>query len=332
MKNKAVLCNQAADLDSTVCTILYAQAFNAIPVINIPRNELRLRKEVSFVLNQAGISADCLHFVDEIPLEQMHRDGSLELVLVDHNHLSDSQCHLSDAVTLILDHHRDDGTNAAEKHIEAVGSCATVVVSHILESGMELDRTWAYLAASAILTDTACMSPEAGLAKEKDRIILAHCLKILDMDLAQAEELYRKILSARTDLKGYTTGELLQKDYKEISTSAGKIGFSAIYESLEKTAETHPDFSEEAATFMADKKLAYLLIMTFFNHGTFQKELAILPVSETAVKIISFLNCHSLDMSAKGRIKGMEIYRQGNVVPSRKQILPLVAEFFSTVN
>ena len=145
-----VIGNESADLDSIISSISYAyllcqedtssQAGLYIPLMNIHREEIALRKDILYLFQLFGISVDDLLFLDDnVPLNRLFEQKRLRLNLVDHNVLRPRQEHLSDAIERIVDHHIDENINYPlitneNKLIAIVGSNATLIAEKIFTS------------------------------------------------------------------------------------------------------------------------------------------------------------------------------------------------------
>merc|ERR1712179_108190 len=106
-----------------------------------------------------------MHFLhDEIDeLKALHKEGRLQLVLVDHNHLVPLLADFTDNVIRIIDHHKlvEPVTVPAtcDTMIKMVGSCSSLVAAHCQSIGVELIDDLKRLLATAILIDTANFAP-----------------------------------------------------------------------------------------------------------------------------------------------------------------------------
>jgi len=168
-----VIGNEAGDLDSLVSALViaYLQSVKtngtsiALPVFNVPRAELRLRKDNVRVLQKAGINESDIICRDEIPLDRLANEGRLALTLVDHNELSPLQQSLAGSVVAVIDHHRDAGlynetvSASSRRVVFPVGSCCTLVANELLEAGGDgmlllQDRLVNSLLTSVIVIDT----------------------------------------------------------------------------------------------------------------------------------------------------------------------------------
>lgn len=137
-----VIGNESADLDSCISAIVYAALSQVrgstgrryVPVYNVDRADVILRKELAVLLPRAHLNADDLICRDELPFDL--RGQRTTWALVDHNHFrvegfSPSQC----SIEAVIDHHVDEGLyqSAHPRVVQACGSCSTLVVAHFRE-------------------------------------------------------------------------------------------------------------------------------------------------------------------------------------------------------
>ncbi|XP_032235035.2 exopolyphosphatase PRUNE1 isoform X4 [Nematostella vectensis] len=94
-----VLGNEACDLDSAVCSVVYAFFLHNmdgnekifLPVLNIPRADFPLRTEITYTFARFGINLKDLVFTDEFDMTALKTKGELAVTLVDHNLLARHQ-------------------------------------------------------------------------------------------------------------------------------------------------------------------------------------------------------------------------------------------------
>lgn len=184
-----VMGNEAADLDSMASSIMYAY-FKArtagsngnsafVPLINVPRDDFKLRTEAVYLFREAGIDPGLMLFADEVNLDALKAKGKLKITLIDHNKLASFQEQFADCVVEILDHHKDENlfTNAKPRIIEPVGSAATLVAEALLGQGESLlEHGSAILLLGTILLDTVNLDPEAKRATPKDEQLVNRLL------------------------------------------------------------------------------------------------------------------------------------------------------------
>ena len=88
-----------------------------IPVINVIKEEIYIRKEVVWILEQNKIELNRLIFIEDIQL--LLNNPNIHIILVDHNKLTNKLEPLNDKVIEIIDHHVDENQcSKAKKKIE----------------------------------------------------------------------------------------------------------------------------------------------------------------------------------------------------------------------
>ena len=185
-----VLGNEASDLDSMVCSIMYAYYADQViadekspvflPLINTPRADFKLRTEAVHLFEVTGIDLGNLLFADDVDLDSLQKSGRLRLTLVDHNKLASFQSRYQELVEAILDHHEDEGLYARveSRTVEPVGSAASLVAEKILRDRPELiDEGTGKLLLGTILLDTVNLDPEARRVTAKDEEIAGRLLR-----------------------------------------------------------------------------------------------------------------------------------------------------------
>ena len=312
---RLVMCNQAADLDSIACCIVYSVSCDATPFVPIPREELHLRREAQWLLEECDISLDSIAFSGE--MDPAEAD---QIVLVDHNVMSPESADLATKVTEIIDHHKDEFPLPVHKTIAATGSCASLVGKLLLERGTSLPPPLAKLLLGAILIDTRCLAsrhPTTPL----DREVAGQLAAVAGCD---TQALYNKLWRLKSDLSVFTPGELLRKDYKEVAVQGVKCGFCAIYGALESISG---HLMEEAQVFRRSRQLAHLAIMSAYYEGEeLHKELALLPDCDWNITTLAYLNSKGAQLEPKTVMDGIQVYDQKDTDWSRKQVLPLIKE------
>lgn len=237
-----VLGNESGDLDSIVSSILYAYFLNYegdtqcdalyIPLLNIHRKDLLLRKDVDYLLQLAKIPSNTLLFLDdELPLEKLLQRDRLRLHLVDHNVLRPKQKHLSSTVVSIIDHHADESFSyplltPSHKLIEQVGSSATLIAEKIAASRfLTLTPEMATLLLAPILIDTYDLQ-SVEKTTDRDRAIAAILKALVSQTLPQ--DFYERLLEEKNDATELTSTMLLSKDFKEYLDGGLLYGISTL--------------------------------------------------------------------------------------------------------
>jgi exopolyphosphatase len=242
-----VLGNEAGDLDSVAAAIAlsfllatsndsatlpnFAEiAFSrsrVLPVMNFRREDVSLRKDVSYVLSEAEIDGSYLIFIDDISLQQLASNQLLQLLLVDHNVLCPSQAYAAAHVIGCVDHHADSLQQASPlRCIRSVGSCCSIVAD-MFSQHPQLGQV-AFLLAAAITIDTRNLT--APVTTDADRSAM-RCLRThLDsFDDVRSSEVFLKLQQMRQDVSGLTVSQLFMKDMKQFLLPSGvTITFSSL--------------------------------------------------------------------------------------------------------
>jgi len=237
-----VIGNEAADLDSIVSSMAraYVLSMNGrdgesfFAVINIPRQDLQMRRDAILLFEMLDVDLSTLFFIDEVPLDRWAEEGKLFLHLVDHNLLSIQQEHLSDRVLTIVDHHSDAGISypaCREKELMTVGSASTLIAKRWLEESRDqMSSYWATLLLAPILLDTRGLE-DPHTTTHLDVRVVEELAQWVESPIA----LYESLKEARFDTKGFTPKMLLRKDMKRYRD----VGVNYTISSLPSTVNYH---------------------------------------------------------------------------------------------
>ncbi|XP_062320864.1 exopolyphosphatase PRUNE1 [Osmerus eperlanus] len=338
-----VLGNEACDLDSMVCALVYGYFLSKtldsgktpLAVLNIPRAEFPLRTDNVFLLRESGLSQDYLVFRNELDLAVLHRAGRLDLTLVDHNVLPSSDSDLEGAVVEVIDHHFVERASSPSCPItvETVGSCATLVTEQIFQKAPDvLDQQVAQLLYGTIVLDCVNMAPEAGKVTPKDSQYAA-LLETRFPGLPPRAALFQSLQNARFDVSGLTTEQMLLKDMKAASGEDLKLAVSVIYMTMEEFLQ-RKGLDEELCTFCRRHGYDLLVAMTisFGENKEPFRQLAIYSSSTLYREEIS----QSLEQARNPSLSlcpmsspysQIKAYLQGNTLASRKKVLPVIKDF-----
>ncbi|XP_008208195.1 exopolyphosphatase PRUNE1 [Nasonia vitripennis] len=343
---RVILGNSTCDLDSAVCALAHGfleykeaeeredESLAVIPVMNVSRQEFRLRTEVVYYLNRCNVPQDLLTFRNEIELKPLLASGKLELVLVDHHALPADDAELFPAVLEVIDHRPQDSnwpwTNC-RLALDTVGSCASLVARNIIQRRPDVAATVASLLKGPILIDTANFSEEAKRATPLDHEMIAKLEEISDGDAQVREKLYQEILQAKTDISELTPVDLLIRDLKVVN-GVPIPGFPILVKDFLEL-----DGAREALeAFCAARncQLAVLIGLDLRNDRV-MRDIAVysLGAGQLAKKLIEALTASSSPDLQLTEAKRMQqdggnslllLYKQANVQASRKQILPVI--------
>ncbi|KAK0087402.1 hypothetical protein PV326_005210 [Microctonus aethiopoides] len=250
-----ILGNESCDLDSAVCTLVHGlfhynsllrdntEGIAVIPVLNVVKNQFNIKTEVIYHLETNKVPLELLTFRDEINLMELNKRQILALCLVDHHTLNDYDMPLVASVVEVIDHRPQDLNwpwTACDINLKKVGSCATLVAQNILEKNPQLlDQqifnllTGNYSSivniyemnsaeknkSSPILIDTCNFSESAARATPLDFEVTQRLELIsgIESTAENRNDVYSKILRAKTDISSLSPINLLEKDLKFVN-------------------------------------------------------------------------------------------------------------------
>ena len=278
-----VMGNESADLDSIVSSIAYAYELSVenpsgstgglyLPLLNIRKDEISLRKDILYLFQLLDISIEDLIFVDDkISLNFLFEEGRLYLNLVDHNVLRPAQAYLSNTIERIVDHHVDEHKHYPllsneNKLIANVGSNTTLIAEKILSNQQMMIPELALLLLSPILVDTSNLQ---SLEKTTDRDIKAvDRLRLFGSTLIP-NDLYERLRAAKHDVADLTPDMLLSKDFKEYLDNKLMYGISVI-SSLPPAScgwiEDEQKLHAILEKFAQNRNLALLILLVSSEH------------------------------------------------------------------
>ena len=288
--------NEASDMDSMVSSIVLAWYLSCIypfhqtahyflPLMNIPREELALRGEASYVFAQVGLDPSLLLFKDEIDLGALGRRVSLGAILVDHNNLQlEMSPHLAAHVVGIVDHHHDEGLYPLSFErgnriiVTPVGSCTTLVGDLILRRApgllskdaislsdsqrlsMSTPLAILTLLQSVLLLDTSNFSASAKKATKLDTT-LAEKYRTLLQDLT-----YYELHTRRNDVSHLSTRHMLVKDTKYGESQRYPYFIASLPGSLADWAKRDPQILPHIEAFAREKGVRFIVVMNAFSN------------------------------------------------------------------
>ncbi|XP_020516133.1 exopolyphosphatase PRUNE1 [Labrus bergylta] len=337
-----VLGNEACDVDSMVSALTYAYYLSktaqsqmlALPLMNVRQSDFVLRSDNVFLLRQLSLSPEHLLFRDQLDLRALHQEGHLRLTLVDHNVLPSSDNDLEGAVVEVIDHHllEREASPTCPVTVEMVGSCATLVTERIIQKAPEiLDQQLAQLLYAAVVLDCVNMAPSAGKVTPKDSQVAAS-LESRFPALPPRGALFNTLQSAKFDVSGLNTEQMLLKDMKAVSEGLN-LAVSVLYITLEDFLQ-RAGLEAELSDFCLKFGFDLLLLMTIsFNESKEPiRELAVFSHNNTCRHQVSSY----LERARNPALNLCPIssphphitaYEQGNSLASRKKLLPIVKDF-----
>ncbi|KAF6822528.1 exopolyphosphatase [Colletotrichum plurivorum] len=363
-----VVGNESADLDSLCSAVLYAYLRTHtpphtlhIPISNLPRDDLKLRPEMTAALAHAELKPSDLLTLDDLP------SGADELaakdtrwLLVDHNALTgDLAKKYGSRVIGCVDHHADEDTvpkdtGSEPRVVEKCGSCASLVVEHfrpaweaqIAAQADPVDTHLARLALAPILIDTTDLKSK-DKTTEKDTTAAEFLTEVAGAPFDR-DAFFREISDFKEDISSLSFRDIFRKDYKQWDDQVSGprpavMGVSAVVQNLDYlVGRADGDADVLLADFRKwseEKQLDIGVIMTTAHPpgGGFQRELLIWAFNTNAVDACkNFLEGYrdelGLEAWGGGRLDrvGDDEWRmawaQTNLSHSRKQVAPMLRD------
>ena len=337
-----VVGNEAADLDSMASAVLYAyylnledEDVNSFPLINIPRDDFKLRTEAVFLFEDAGVNIDELLFVEDLDLAKLKENNLLSLVLVDHNKLASTHGELKNCITGILDHHADEKNypDGIYSDIRPVGSCATIVGEFFLKNQKEdIKGSVGTLLLGTILLDTVNLDPEAGRVTDDDTKIANELIGTTKLD---KDALFNKLQFEKFNVSSLGSYDLLRKDYKEWQIGTVNCGIGSVLLPVEQWIAKDADIVIACDKYLKERNLDVLFAMNAFTNPDFTRQIVVyIPDDNLREKTIGFLEASDLglspiDVSSLKYVNNCAFYNQANLGISRKKLQPLLVDFFN---
>ena len=344
-----VIGNEACDLDSAVSALCYSVLLGqenkcSAFILNVDRLDYPLKTEVVYWFETFGIKERDLIFRDEVDLSSNKvclkdadksdikvflENNSINMqklhpniCLVDHHSLASKDESLNHLVKEIIDHHPLNQVPSCAKLTHAiVGSCCTLNVELTRTRCPELLKLIGTLLHGVIVLDTVNGSPAAGRMTDRDESALTYLEQTVpNLDRA---EVFGKLLAAKSNISHLSSCQILRRDCKYV----GDVPIS----SLPMLVNDFMKLSDAPDAIEANREKYRALLMLGINiqDDSVRRELA---VSSTSVELLGNL-CNALCKADLGLEittdeKFLKIYRQNNSKASRKQVLPLVQQFF----
>ena len=376
--------NEAADADSIISSLCYAytkqrQQQSAdrtfVPIVSVPRNILKLRRETELLLEMVDLDLDDLICLDEVDVAEISKEARLKsIVLLDHNLLGKCVTNLlpggeteaTHLVEQILDHHEDAGAypsvegsnrqvafDSATKKAVAGSTCTLVAEQHMEyvngvqakngifdeEEALQMQNL-SILLQGVITIDTQNMS-EFGVGTSRDENAL-NLLKPLIDEKVDRNQCFEILRDAKTDpafWDSLSQLECLAIDYKQFPQKDNiGVGISSVLLPIKDFLQKESSI-ENLQTFMMEKDLDSLLVMSAVLKPEFRRELFILAKTDSRIKDMEeFLTEKQeavtveslpLDGFAFTLPSVARAYVQHSIKASRKQVAPLVSTYYS---
>jgi exopolyphosphatase len=326
------------------------------------------RSEVKLLLQKVHVDINDLMCTEDVPLLSMHEKGILQLSLVDHNLLDPRFEKLSSCVAEILDHHTENNqypwVTGAKRNIAfdsatgkaLVGSTCTLVAERFADV-LHLEPDVATILQGVIALDTINMDAHAGIGTTRDGEALR---RLREISSFEQSELFETLRGAKLDpsfWRDLTVAEVMRIDYKSFHSAAMKeqripeIGIATALQTVRDFLSKEALAVTLRETIQA-QKLSLLAVMTFVHQPEPRRELMICTQDRHLYDhLLRFLldgtkhdlHCELLPAEHEtaqklcgvtGADSAPPLYTavllQNNAKASRKQVAPLLLNFFET--
>ncbi|KAK6223050.1 exopolyphosphatase [Colletotrichum tabaci] len=366
-----VVGNESADLDSLCSAVVYAYLRTHapphtlhIPISNLPRDDLKLRPEMTAALAHARLRPSDLLTLDELPADLAAEDT--RWVLVDHNALTgDLATKYASSVVGCVDHHAEEDkvpqdTGDEPRVVEKCGSCSSLVVEYCrpaweealarrprdggedADTDADVDEHLARLSLAAILIDTTNLK-SADKTTDRDVAAVSFLEGLTPAPPYARDALFDEISAVKEDISSLGFRDVFRKDYKQWEDRRQVMGTSAVVRNLEyllldKAGGDQSALLDAFREWAREKGLDIGVIMTTANpEGRFERDLLLWAFNEAAVESCkAFYEGYKEELGLEtwggGRLDeaaGGEwrmAWRQRNLSSSRKQVAPMLRE------
>lgn len=273
-------------------------------VETVPARLGNLNKETQYVLEYLGIDAPML--IENI------EDGQ-KVILVDHNEFCQSVDGIEKAKIIeVIDHHRISGFQTSEPlyyTAKPYGCTCTILYNMFKDSNIQIEKTEAFLMASAIISDTLLL--KSPTTTQKDIEALEDLSKIANIDI---NTYGLNMLKAGTDLSDYSAEELLNIDAKCVDMNGNKV----------KIAQVNTVDIEDVLKSQAELESAINNTISLENLDLFVLAITDIVNSNSEVLVLG-KRADIVEKSYNVKLENNRAFLPG-VVSRKKQMLPIMQE------
>ena len=318
-----VIGNEAADADSIVCAIAYAQIRNGAPFVTIPISDLNSRLDFMAICHIVEIENPQGKF--RIRSTQDPFGDVTGWILVDHN-----SNQLVSPICEIIDHHQI-GRNTADLSliphtIETVGSCSTLVAEKLLEKvdfcQSDVGKLVLQMLLLTIILDTLNFSKACGKTTEKDIEISTRISGILAIDSSIFSAWFDGMRAAKFDARFWYAVEnsekILSYDFKEFETARHEIiGISTILREID-------DGVIDSVLRAKNHRRLFVVGAGYMKEGSLKTDLLI--VGNLGDQIVSHLveNFKLEPYAPRSHRQGVLLFKVNDATFSRKRFAPVL--------
>lgn len=360
-----VIGNEAADADSIVSAITLAYFYHVtkqsdslvVPVVCIPTEDVELRRDAAVLLQKAGIDIrDVLTLSDLAAITDgfTSNERVRAVTLVDHNKLT-PQLHalLGHLVGEIYDHHEDcheyTWTPSEKRHVAfqaacesspgralVASTCTLVAEQFSAKAPQALSADVALALLGVVLLDSINMDPAAGKVTDKD----VAAVEVLGGRVpVNRSELFEELNGTKSDpsfWNSLSVTNCLRIDCKQFVAGGKKIAMSAVLMPIQHFT-TKELFDDAVDQWMEQCHADLVVVLTLTTQPVLKRQLCCIARENDVLDgLARYLEtsaaASSLQLQHTERKycphHGILIYEQANSKPSRKQVAPIVLQYF----
>lgn len=253
-------------------------------------------------------------YIGMISRRNLLRHGRKQLILVDHNEVSQAVAGVDTADILeIIDHHRIGSIQTMSPvyfRNQPLGCTATIIYQMYNENNIEPDRETAGLLCAAIISDTLIL--KSPTCTQADIEACRSLAKIADIDI---ESFGRAMFKAGSNISSKTPKELFNRDFKKFAVGDVVVGVGQVNcmepDETETVKEVMSGYINEV-TGENGLDMAYFMITN-------------VPAGSSEVLCGGKNAVQTLSMAFNVQPFGESVYLEG-VVSRKKQLLPIIME------
>lgn len=246
------------------------------------------------------------------------REPNIELVLVDHNELSqaiEGASHYT--VREIIDHHRLGAISTRQPVTfinKPLGSTCTIVTGLYREKHISIPKSVASILLCGILSDTLAL--RSATTTDIDRETAQYLSNITDLDV---ETLGMEIVSASSKISGRSAEDVVHQDIKEYTEGAYRFAVSQIeVNGTDEFMRRKDEFMQELDTERASRGALFC---------------ALLVTDITKLSSIMLISCDKRFAPLTAGFQQLEenVFYLKDIVSRKKQLIPLLTELLGTM-
>lgn len=262
---------------------------------------------------------DQQNYVGMISRIQLLKPNRKEVILVDHNELSQTVDGINDADILeIIDHHRIGGFQTPSPvyfRNQPMGCTATIIAQLYKEQGIAIPKPLAGILCAAILSDTLIF--RSPTCTEVDREIAKELAGTIDLDW---EAFGRAMFKAGSDLLRRTAEEIFYQDFKVFKAKTLKIGVGQI-SSMEETILQSVEERIRPEMIQLDNSQDFDLILFMLTDIS----------KERTTLLFSGQQSHILESAFPNSRSNNTLLLEG-IVSRKKQLIPALIQAIQEIN